>query len=53
MSLSRLLSDSCNRVCAAHQALFVGTTSKFSLEQRHDVTLFQRIMVARGINTFP
>ena len=29
MSRSRLLSDSCNRVGAAHQALFVGTTSKY------------------------
>ena len=53
MSRSQLLSDSCNRVGAAHQALYVGTTSKFSLEQRHDVTLFQRIMAAGGIYTFP
>ena len=48
MSRSRLLSDSCNRVGAAHQALYVGTTSKFNLVQRHDVTLFQRIMAAGG-----
>ena len=31
----------------------VGTTSKFCFEQRHDVTLFQRIMAAGGIYTFP
>ena len=37
MSRSRLLSDSYNRVGAAHQALYVGTTSKFNLEQRRDV----------------
>ena len=53
MSRSRLLSDSCNRVGAAHQALFVGTTSKYCLEYRHDVMLFQRIMAAGGIYTFP
>ena len=41
MRRSQLLSDSCNHVGAAHQTLYVGTTSKFSLEQRHDVTLFQ------------
>ena len=32
MSRSQLLSDSCNRVGAAHQALYVETTSKFSLD---------------------
>ena len=37
-----------NRVGAAHQALYVGTTTKFSLEQCHDVTLFQRHMPAGG-----
>ena len=37
MSSSLPLSDSCARVGAVHQALYVGTTSKFSLEHRHDV----------------
>ena len=49
MSRSRLLSDSCNRVDAAHQALYVGTRSKFCFKQRHNVTLFQRIMAAGDI----
>ena len=52
MSRSRLLSDSCNRVDAAHQALYVGTRSKFCFKQRHDVTLFQRIMAAGGYIRF-
>ena len=52
MSSSRLLSDSCNRVDAAHQALYVGKRSKFCFKQRHDVTLFQRIMAAGGYIRF-
>ena len=48
MSSSRLLSDSCNRVDAPHQTLYVGTRSKFCFKQRHDVTLFKRIMAAGG-----